>query len=322
MDILYIAHGGFGDVSLTTAWPRMWSERGHVTDVFLMLYTGNPFHKNPYIRKICLSRQGKYAEDLSAMLSEFKYDKIVIINNSNTGVGEIIKLIENKGNAVILETWEVNSNDLTPPQMLPEWHYDKSELDYVLKNYSEKSVVFHPFCSSSSENSRNVDFELIKNCHKYMKSIVVAHGGVAIKSPELPQLENLGIKLLWEGYNCFNDDDGQAIGKLIALTSICDVSVHGWSGSFTIPMGLNKPFVMIVPGDSLRNNQSSPYKETKQVFWEELNYIRGQTGVIGNGYKGCSAWCATNNFNVVITAINSVLDGKSVMYTDNKWISI
>ena len=29
-----------------------------------------------------------------------------------------------------------------------------------------------------------------------------------------------------------------------------------------------------------------------------------------------------NNFNVVITAINSVLDGKSVMYTDNKWISI
>ena len=45
MELLYLPSCGFGDVSFSTTWPKIFADRGHTVDVFLMVYTGNPLHE-------------------------------------------------------------------------------------------------------------------------------------------------------------------------------------------------------------------------------------------------------------------------------------
>jgi len=311
MRLLYIAHGGFGDVSFTTSWPQIWTNKGYIVDVFLMLYTGNPFHKNPYIKNMFISSNP--AKDIDPFLEKDLYDKIVIIDNTNKGLKDVIDKIRHLKNALIIKSLEIAKNDLIPPIAIPEWHFEPSELSYVNVNYPKEGVIIHPFCSDFSEKSRNIDFALIDICSKYIRPIIMVHGGIAYTKPFLEEMEKKKrIKLLWEGYNCFNDNNGSAIGKLIALVSTCSVSIHGWSGSYLIPVGLNKPFIVIVPENKVRNNKSSPYHNTKDLFMSQINRLKKI------GYEGPSAWCVTKNFNDIITAMNIVRQKKSCVY-DGNW---
>jgi len=326
MNILYIAHGGFGDVSFTTSWPRIWAEKGYTVDVFLMLYTGNPFHINPYIRNMFIAPSAQKMEMLNNVLEKHSYDKIIIIENSNDGVKEVIDRIKSLKESMLLNSTEIlrktvldntkiTPDDISPALATPEWNFSKSEIDFIQHNYPRESILFHPLCSSHAEESRNINFSLVEDCCKLLSNSVIVYGGYRTTidfTEKIKLIENNGIKILWENYNCFVDNEGSPIGKIMALVSTCKVSVHGYSGSFLLPVGYNKPMVMVVPKDKIRCNAAAPYFESSQLFLQHKNWIKNA------GYTGCSAWCVTDKVEDIIEAINLVLSGKSGFF-NKRW---
>jgi len=192
-----------------------------------------------------------------------------------------------------------------PPYTKPEWYFSERELKYVenLKNH----VIFHPMSSDVTSVSRNISFDLIERYSNLQSEIVMVHGGRSYLPESLKELSGK-IKLLWEDFNCFEDEDGHPLGKLLALTSECKASVHGWSGSFTMSMGFNKPYVVVTPSDKIRNNSSAPYRDAKEQFLYQINRARNY------GCLDHSAWCITDKAEIVSEAVNYVQEGKTGIF--------
>ena len=322
MEILYIPSCGFGDVSFSTTWPKILAERGHTIDVFLRRYTGNPFHANPYIRNmfIVLDREIKEAiEKIKATIESHSYDMIIIPNTICFGTKEMVEAIRNYKNVYIPffdqqpECVKQMSNILGFNILVwtkPEWYFTNQELKYITDKNLKNHIIFYPMSSDFFELSRNISFNLIEKCSNAFNNIVITHGGGSyLPINDLKRIEGNGkIKLLWEDYNCFKDEYGHPLGKQLALTSECMVSVHGWSGSFTISMGYNKPYVVVVPTDKIRCNALTPYLDTAPLFIAQINRARNY------GCLNPSAWCITEDENIIEEAIRLVLDGKTAIY--------
>jgi hypothetical protein len=317
MKILYVACGGFGDVSWTTSWPRLWTEKGHEIDVFLLKFTGNPFHANPFIRNIFIKNYMEAYKEIRAIIEGHSYDIILIPNSTVGGMCDVIEVTKNMKNVLLFRGTPQSQliSDLEiPPLTKPEWYYTKNESEYIEKLNLKNSILFHPLSSDVNEKSRNIDFDLIIECSKKLNPIIVVYGGRKyLPMDNLEKIKAAGINLLWEDYNCFNDESGSALGKFLALTSHCQASVHAWSGSFTLSMGYNKPYVMVAPGYGIRANSASPYIDTK-ILYEE--------GIQRAAYYGClnpSAWCITNKSEIIIEAVNHILLKKTCTF-DKKWL--
>lgn len=318
MKILYVANGGFGDVSWATSWPRIFSERGHVIDILLMFYTGNPFHANPFVRNIFSIPYMKVAENIISVIDNHHYD-MILIRKLTGGVRDVIEVTKDVKNVHLFEGTnqsQIISDLEIPPLTKPEWHFTDKEYKYVEDFNLKDSILFHPLSSCTYEKSRNIDFDLVIECSKKLENIVVLYGGREyLPTDDLKRMEAAGVRLLWEGYNCFNDESGSALGKFLALTSQCRASVHAWSGSFTLSMGYNKPYVMVVPGYSIRANISSSYKDSKLLHEQGIHRAK---------VYGClnpSIWCITDQSEIIIEAVNHALSGKTGTY-DKTWTFI
>jgi len=194
-----------------------------------------------------------------------------------------------------------------PVYTKPEWYFTESELKYVKDKGLSDYVLFHPVSSDFNNVSRNISFGLIEKCAKYFDIVMVQGGCSYLPVDGLRRME-AKMKLLWEGYNCSDDEYGHPLGKLLALTSECKASVHGWSGSFTMSMGYNKPYVVVIPMDKIRCNVSAPYRDGSEQFTYQINRA---------GAYGClnpSAWCMTDSEDVVTEAVGYVLEGKTAIY--------
>lgn len=310
MKILYVANGGFGDASWATSWPRIFSERGHVVDVFLMLHTGNPFHANPYIRNIFIYDKMKAAQYIKEVLDKGIYDKILIPDNNCGGVQEVIRKAQDFKN---VQLFTKKAHDFLPPRTKPEWYFTENESKYIEDLKFKNAIVFHPLSSSVHEKSRNIDFDLIIKCSKNLGGIVVLYGGREyLPIEDLKRMEAAGIRLLWEGYNCFNDESGSALGKFLALTSQCRASVHAWSGSFTFSMGYNKPYVMVVPELKVKGNHASPFRDTKMLYEQSIRRARVYDCL------NPSAWCITDKAEIIVEAIDIVGKGRTAIF-NKEW---
>lgn len=311
MNILYVAHGGFGDVAMTTAWPRIWSEKGHVVDIFLLRFTGNPFYKNPYVRDTFVVSYPKVSEEITNVLNGHKYDKIIIIENSETGFGLVIPKIRGLENALIVNSQDLRKEDcLVPWYSKPELYYSDQESKYITENGLENSIVFHPLSSSFTENSeysRNIPFSVIEGCSKIMENVVMTGGchtadGKFFVPDDIAKIR--GPRLMWEGCNCFNDDTGSVLGKTFALVSKCKVSVHAFSGSNIIPMCYDKPMIIVAPDEKMKMG-SGPLHDTEKLFYVQRNYF------LSIHLKAPDAWCITRKASDILDAVNLVLSGKS-----------
>jgi hypothetical protein len=321
MEILYVANGGFGDASWTTSWPRLFTERGHVVDVFLMQYIGNPFHANPFIRNMFIKHRMEAAKFVKSIIADHHYDIILIPDNTMGGMPEVIDTTKGMPNVLFFKGCDGRSQFIPvfdfeiPPLTKPEWFFTKSELEYAER--LKGKILFHPLCSGVNEKSRNIDFDLVIECSKKLENVLVVYGGGTKYVPinELKRMESAGVSLLWEDYNCFNDESGSTLGKFLALTSQCQGSVHAWSGSFTMSMGYNKPYVMVVPGYGIRANHASPYIDTKNL------YERGMKRADCFGCLKPSAWCITDQSQTIVEAVGHVLMGKTCSF-DKSWTFI
>jgi len=314
--ILYVANGGFGDASWTTSWPRLFTERGHEIDVFLMQHTGNPFHANPFIRNMFVEEKMEAAKKIMPVIEGDSYDIVIVPDNTMAGMLHVKKVIKNVKNVYFfkdISRSQVVSDLEIPPFTKPEWYFTEKEFKYIEDLKIKNSVLFHPISSSVYEESRNIDFNLIIECSKKIKDIVVLYGGrKCLPIESLKKMETAGIRLLWEDYNCFNDESGTALGKFLALTSQCQVSVHGWSGSFLMSAGYNKPYIFTVPGYKIRANPKAPYFGTKETYLSHISQADKFNSL------NPSAWCITEETEVIIEAINYVLEGKTGIY-DKTW---
>lgn len=317
MKILYIANCGFGDVSWTTSWPRIWSEKGHEVDVFLMRHTGNPFHANPYVKNMFIENKYEAVNKIISVINAHTYDVVLIPDNYCSGVQEVIKVTKNFKNVFPFKghsKYRVSVSGLDiPPLTKPEWYFTEKESKYIRDQKLENYILFHPLSSSIYEKTRNINFDLIIECSKKLENILVVYGGVKYLPVEtLNKMETFGIRLLWEDYNCFNDESGTALGKFLALTFMCQASIHAWSGSFTFPMGLNKPYVMVVPGYELRANKNSTFIKTVDSFKHGMQRAKN------HGCLNPSIWCITEQVDIIISAVNYAIEGKTGIY-DNTW---
>lgn len=313
MNLLYIAHGGFGDVALTTAWPKLWTERGHTVDVFLIRYTGNPFYKNPYVRNLFIVSYSEAPVEISKVVDRNKYDKIVILENSEGGFGIVINNIKHLDNVIVMKSSSIKGDSFIPWYSKPDFYFDDQELSFIKENKLEDSVVFHPLSSSYNEDSRNISFSVIESCSKVLNNIVVTGGsrsssGNYYTPAGLENLNNFPIKVLWENYNCFDDDKGSVLGKTFALVSNCKVSIHAWGGSNTIAIAYNKPMIIVVPRETLRANNSSPYYNSEELFRAQRDYF------LQIYLKNPNAWCITDKAEDILDAVNLVLSGKSGIF--------
>ena len=317
MKILYISNGGFGDQSWSTSWPRIWSEKGHEVDVFLMRHTGNPYHANPFIRKMFVEDKLEAAKKIKSVIDGRLYDSILMPDNNCSGVQDAVGVIKDLKNVHLFKKQTVIRDDLEiPPWTKPEWYFTDKEYKYIEDLNLKDSILFHPLSSSVNEESRNIDFNLIIECSKKIENIVVLYGGGRKYLPidDLKRMEAAGIRLLWEDYNCFNDGSGATLGKFLALTSQCRASVHAWSGSFTFSMGYNKPYVQLVPGNSIRQNSSAPYRDTNELYKQGMNRAKCY------GALKPSAWCISDRPEIVLEAIERITEGKTVLY-DKDWVN-
>jgi hypothetical protein len=336
MKILYIACGGFGDVSWTTSWPRVFSKSGHKIDIFLIKYTGNPFHINPYITNLFIMN-GHYAGgdsiDMIEKMDLNNYDIILLPNIIffEKEYPDFLRVLKSvKG---FYSGWSPQIPGIAvPPMTKPEFYFSDKELDYVNRHYNSEAILFFPLSSAITtagikEETRTIHFDLIKDCAQHMGNVIMIHGGQRGSSASRPQnknylpieelekMESLGIKILYENYNCFDDESGTVLGKQLALVSRCSVSVHSYSGSICMSMGYNKPYVVIVPEENLRHNTSASYQSSLKCF--EFYMKRADA-------FSClkpSAWCITNKSNDIIDAINSVKQGKTGIF-NKEWSSI
>ena len=318
MEILYIPSCGFGDVSFSTTWPKIFVERGHTVDVFQAPYTGNPFHANPYIRNMFIAPccdWRKAVDQIKMVIENHSYDMVIIPRTICDGVKEMIDAIQNYKNVYITHYDQYGQLSGIPGFAIPlytkpEWYFTNQELTYIMDKNLKNYIIFHPMSSDINNISRNINFNLIEKCSNDFNNVVIAYGGrLYLPIDNLKKIEDSGkIKLLWEGYNCFKDGYGYPLGKLLALTSECMASVHGWSGSFTMSMGYNKPYVIVVPTDKIRCNASTPYLDTMTQFIIQINRAREY------GCLNPSAWCITEDENIIEEAIRLVLDGKTAIY--------
>lgn len=309
MRILYVAAGGFGDVSWTTSWPRLFSKMGHDLEIFFLKYTGNPFHANPYVKKLYdvqygginpIEYQSKIIGVLQEVLENNLYDFVLIpANQGLSGILEIRKMTEKFKN-VFVGHCKVLGLDV-PPYSKPEWYFTEKEQDYVKKLKYDNSILIYPLSSAYYDSSKNISFELIKECSHYIKDIVVVHGGYKyLPIEDLKRFEDMGIRVFWEDYNCFDDENGTVLGKILALESQCLVSAHGFSGSMCIAMGYSKPYVVSVPGTPINGKSAQ----------EKLDMQSTHQSVILN-HENLGIWCITEKVEDFVSAINRAKnDGK------------
>ncbi len=316
MKILYVPNGGFGDASWSTSWPRIWSEKGHEVDVFLLKYTGNPFHANPFVKNMFIEDKMKAAEKIDVVIKKNSYDIILIPNNANAGVKDVIKVTKDFKNVRLFKGASLSQiiSDLeVPPLTKPEWFFTEEESKYIKDSDLNGAILFHPVSSCTYEKSRNIDLNIIIECSKKLENIVVVYGGREfLPIDDLKRMEEAGTRLLWEDYNCFNDESGSVLGKFFALTSQSRASVHAWSGSATFSMGYNKPYVVVAPGYNIRGNPGAPYLDTKVLYKQGM----GRAEVYG--CLNPSVWCITDQVEIIVEAINHILAGKTGIY-DKMW---
>ena len=315
MRILSVSNGGFGDASWCTSWPRIFSENGHEIDVLLMEFTGNPYHANPYIGSMFVFDRKETASKIMGVINAHSYDIVLIPDNNNDGVQDVIEVTKKVKSVYPFRGCNVGqeiSGLKIPPLTKPEWYFTPEEYQHIEK-YKD-CILIHPTSSSIAEESRNVEFGLVIECARRLDNVVVMYGGKRkyLPIPNLRKMESAGIRVLWEGYNCFNDKSGTALGKFLALSSVCRASVHAWSGSFTFSMGFNKPYVMVVPGHQIRANSGAPYIKT------EVLYEQGIARARRYGCLNPSAWCITKSVRILTEALDHVQAGKTCTY-DGCW---
>lgn len=316
MKILLIACCGFGDSSWTTSWPRLFVEKGYEVDMFLMKYTGNPFHANPYVGKIFVEMAMEASKKIRGVIENSFYDYILIPNSTCGGVKEVIEATKDMDNVHLFQgagVSQIIKGVEIPPLTKPEWYFTEKEFKYIENLKMMNSILIHPLSSDVKEESRNMNFDLVIECSKKLEGVIVVYGGRKfLPIDDLKRMEDAGVRLLWEDYNCFNDESGTALGKFFALVSQCRAGVHGWSGSFTLSMGYNKPYVMVVPGYGIRANGSAPYVETNFLYKQGMQ--RAETYNCLNP----SIWSITDKADIIVEAVNHALTGKTGTY-DKKW---
>jgi hypothetical protein len=274
MKILFIPdpNHGFGDLAWYTSWPRVFSELGNIIDIFLFVYSpegligrgnANPFHANIYVRNTFISALAspktcfRY-KDITNILENNFYDLILtpcVSNNVLLKVSDINAIIKNYKNEVkspypdmVAFGKEGLSYNNFPLRAKPEWSFTDKEFNYINNSGLNDSILIFPISSQVTEKNRNININLILEISNKYKNTVVTYGGRKyVPREDLKCLEKNKVKILWEGYNCFEDESGSPLGKQFALTSLCKASIHAWSGSFTFPMGFEKPYLFIIP---------------------------------------------------------------------------
>jgi len=316
MKILYVANGGFGDASWSTSWPRIFSEMGHQIDVFLMEFTGNPYHANPYIGKMFREGYMTSSKIIRSVIEENSYDFVLIPNNACGGVKEVIEATNGLENIHLFRGTsgtQIVSGLEVPPLTKPEWYYTEEEFKFIEDSNLMNSILFHPLSSSVTEPSRNINFNVVIECAKKLDNVVVVYGGRRfLPLDDLRRMEKAGVRLLWEDYNCFNDKSGTPLGKFFAIASQCRAGVHGWSGSFTLSMGYNKPYVMVAPGEGIRANSAEPYVDTKLLYEQGMDRARRY------GCLNHSIWAITDKAEAIVGSVNHVLAGNTGTY-NKEW---
>jgi len=316
MKILLVANCGFGDSSWMTSWPRLWAEKGYEVDVFLMRYTGNPYHANPYVRKMFIEEIREASKKIRGIIEKSFYDCVLIPDTTCDGTKEVIEVTKGMNNVHLFQGTDANQtiSGLELPSLTkPEWYFTEKEFNYIEKLKLTNSILIHPISSGVNEKSRNINFDLVIECSKKLEGVVVVYGGLKyLPINDLKRMEDAGVKLLWEDYNCFNDESGTVLGKFFVLASLCRAGIHGWSGSFTLSMGYNKPYVMVAPGPGIRANSSSPYIDTKLLYEQGMHRAKR--------YKclNPSIWAITDKADIIVEAIKHVLTGKTGTY-DKEW---
>ena len=277
MKILFVPdpNHGFGDLAWYTSWPRVFSELGNVVDIFLFVYSpegsvgrgnANPFYANTYIRNtyisdITLASPHKACfryRDITNILENNFYDLILtpcISNNVLLKVSDISDIIKNYKNEVKSPYSDMAafgeeglSYNNFPLRTKPEWFFTDKEFSYIENSGLNDSILIFPISSQVEVKKRSIDINLILEISKKYKNTVVTYGGRKyVPREDLKCLEENKVKILWEDYNCFEDEYGSPLGKQFALTSLCKASIHAWSGSFTFPMGFEKPYLFMVP---------------------------------------------------------------------------
>ena len=271
MKILFVPdpNHGFGDLAWYTSWPRVFSELGNVVDIFLFVYSpegpvgrgnANPFYANTYVRNTFISdiTSASYHKDITNILENNFYDLILtpcMSNNVLLKVSDISDIIKNYKNEVkspypnmaAFGKEGISYNNFPLPTK-PEWFFTDKELNYINNSGLNDSILIFPKSSQVEKKERNIDINLILEISKKHKNTVVTYGGRKyVPREDLKYLEENKVKILWEDYNCFEDESGSPLGKQFALTSLCKASIHAWSGSITFPMGFEKPYLFIVP---------------------------------------------------------------------------
>jgi len=316
MKILLIATCGFGDNSWMTSWPRLWAEKGYEVDVFLMRYSGNPYHANPYVGKTFIEERLEAYKKIKTVIESSFYDYVLIPETTCGGVKEVIEVTRGMNNIYLFkgaDRSQIISGLEVPPFAHPEWYYTEKEFKYIENLKLMNPILIHPISSDVRGESRNINFDLIIECSKKLEDVVVVYGGIKyLPIGDLKRLEEAGVRLLWEDYNCFNDESGAVLGKFFVLASQCRAGVHGWSGSFTLSMGYNKPYVMVVPGSGIKANSSAPYIDTKLLYEQGMHRAKR--------YKclNPSIWAITDKADIIVEAIKHVLTGKTGTY-DKEW---
>jgi len=301
--VLYIAHGGLGDVCFQAQWPKAWVDQGCIVDVLLMKHSGNTFHESPYVRNTFVIHKLQAWSSAKKIIEDNGYDEVFLMDSNHAGVSELKSAIMDMNNVKILEKKEC------PKFGKPKLYFTDKELEYIRSKGFSGKVLFHPLSSAIKSKSRNIGAELIKKCSHRIENIVVAHGGHhRCKPPE----GLYDLNLFWEGFNYCDDENGTAIGKMFALVSECEVGVHGWSGSLCISVAFDKPYVVVSSEYILQSSPRSLSFNTVELYRKLMNKMKKI------GCLGPSSWCITKDPSVVCEAIDFAKKGNIGIY-DNGW---
>lgn len=277
-----------------------------MVDVFLMRHSGNPFHKNPFVRRVFESEPKEAHKKIRKIAAH--YDKVVVMNGTHLGVKRVCDFLQGLDN---VETMSRYTEELRPRN--PELYFSTQELESV-RTYGG-GILFHPFSSSYREISRTIDFGIIGECSKYFDKVTVTYGGRPFIPDELDVLESKGVKVFWENRDFFNDERGYPVGKTLALVSLCAVGVHPWSGSLCMSAAFRKPYVVVTPSKTLRTSPSAHERDTKKEYIGLINKMKMADCL------GFCAWCITDRVEIVLEAIERVKSKEAVLF-DGGWEKI
>ena len=299
MKILFVTdpNRGFGDLGWYTSWPRVFSELGNVVDIFLFVHSpegqvgrgnANPFHANTYVRNTFISDITKY-RDISKILEKNFYDLILTSCRSNniflkvSDISDIIKKYKNEVKSPYPYMLAFGKDGLSynnfPLGPKPEWYFTDKEFNYINNCGFNDSILIFPKSSQVENKKRNIDVNLILEISKKYKNTVVTYGGRKyVPKEDLKCLEENKVKILWQDYNCFEDEYGYPLGKQFALTSLCKASIHAWSGSFVFPMGFEKPYLFMVPEGF--NNSCEYYAKACKCIAPHSIYLPCSTDIV------------------------------------------